>query len=183
MPLTHRRLQIKRTIEKSQQKADSLEVLLYTATQDKALLTKSTDWKKLQLQLNEKEALIEIVRVKHYKIDNYAYIALIVKKGLKRPIMVVLDNGEELETKYLSYYRNAIKYKKTDNNSYQQYFQKFSPYLEGVEKIYFSPDGVYHQINIASLYNSEQQQYLIEKYYFTLLGSPTDLLNKKSTEL
>ncbi|VAW26358.1 hypothetical protein MNBD_BACTEROID06-1168, partial [hydrothermal vent metagenome] len=73
----------------------------------------------IQGKLKDNEAAIEIIRV-GYSLDDKSikYMALVI-----RPLetkMVVLTNGNELETRYLTYFRNAIRLKRADGFSYDQ---------------------------------------------------------------
>ena len=62
--------------------------------------------------------------------------------------MKILDNGEQLETRYAKFYRNAIQGKVQDDYSYDQYWARIEPELLNKKVIYFSPDGVYNQLNL-----------------------------------
>lgn len=45
---------------------------------------------------------------------------MILNKGESTPHLVVINNGQQLETRYLKYYQNAIQNKVEDQFSYDQ---------------------------------------------------------------
>ena len=92
--------------------------------------------------------------------------------------MLVLPNGKDLEKKYLSYYRNSLR--KQDKYSFEQYWQPIANHLQGIKKVYFSPDGVYHQINLNTLQNPTSGKYLLEEVEVHLLSSTRDLIEKNT---
>ena len=84
-------------------------------------------------------------------------MALIITPNThKHPDIIILDHGHQMETKHLSLYRNRIFYKTQNKNSYQVYLEDIHHKLqtENTHKVYVSSDGVYHQINLLTLYNS-----------------------------
>jgi CHAT domain-containing protein len=159
---------------------------------------KSRDWKEIQKVLNPGEAAIEMIRFRKYGINrwvtdttdyqqkNYAvrgltdtvqYAALIVTKNCIHPEMVILPNGNNLEGKWFHYYWNNIQQKQAESKSYPQFWEPISDKLKGIKKIWFSPDGVYHKINLNTLKNPKTGKLLSEEIELSLLGSTKDLLN------
>jgi CHAT domain-containing protein len=132
--------------------------------------------------------VIEITQIINFdKPDSTNYLALIITKNtLNHPEAVWLDNGQELENKYLKYYQNVIKAQKEDKYSYTQYWKKIQEKLNSmakIRKVYFSPDGVYNQINLYSLFNPESQKYLIEELDIRLLSNPREVLSIRQNTL
>ncbi|MCC5946265.1 MAG: CHAT domain-containing protein [Bernardetiaceae bacterium] len=148
------------------------------------------NWKQVQKNLEKNEVAVDILRSVYSSSVNErgeleqdtTYIALFVsRKTKKHPEMIVIENGEELETKLLNYYKKAVEFKIEDENSYNQYWKPIADKLEqmnkkGFDKIYFSPDGVYHQISLSSLRNPETNQYLLEQENIQLIGTSRDLI-------
>jgi CHAT domain-containing protein len=123
----------------------------------------------------------EIIRVRKYEQNFTAdsrYIALILTKGIELPKIVILDNGQQLDTRYSKYYRNAIQQKIADEYSYDQYWSKIEPELKGQKGIYISPDGVYNQLNLNTL-KKPGGDYVINRFDLTILGNSKDLINLK----
>lgn len=143
-------------------------------------------WQQIRQKLKAGEAAIEILRVRLYGLlqwtDTVRYMALILRPDTReQPDLVLLPNGNELETKYLKYYRNAIQTKVTDEESYQQYWEPIARRLVGVQKVYVSADGVYHQISLGSLYHPATGQYLLDELDIQLVGNTRDLIAKKQS--
>ena len=133
-------------------------------------------WKAIKKNLKKHEAAIEIIRV-DYAPDTIYYVGLVIHAKTKDyPEIVLLQNGSQLENRYLKYYRNTISFKKTDNVSYEQFWQPFQPKLKGIRKVYISPDGVYNQINLKSLFNPSTQKYLLDEIEIQPVTNTKDLL-------
>ena len=114
----------------------------------------------VQGKLKGGEAAVEIIRVGYSLDDQIAkYMALVVKPSEIK--MVVLSNGDQLETRYFKYFRNAIKLKRADGFSYNQFWKPIANELAGVSLIYLSSDGVYNQLSVNSFKN-EQGGYVLD---------------------
>lgn len=132
--------------------------------------------------LGDSEAVVEIIRVRRYDqqfTNDAKYVALILKKGARLPLMKVLENGQQLETRYAKYYRNAIQQKVEDSYSYDQYWAHLESDLVGKKVIYLSPDGVFNQINLNTL-KKPGADHFINRYDLTILGNSKDLVTLKS---
>lgn len=107
----------------------------------------------------------------------FKYAALILTSETKlHPELVVLENGNELESKYGRYYQNAIKQKLQDKYSYDQFWKPIQAKLSGVKKVYFSPDGVYNFVNPSTFYNPSTGKYLIDELDVVIVGNTGDIL-------
>ena len=130
------------------------------------------------------EALVEVVRVRGYErdfTDQVSYIFLVLMQGASRPLMVTVSNGSELETRYARYYKNAVTARQPDAISYKQFWQKADSLLVGKKQIYFSPDGVYNQINLNTL-RLPDGDYILNRYTVIAMGNPKDLISLKKTK-
>ena len=106
--------------------------------------------KDVQAVLGEGEAAVEIVRANYTFGDkSIKYIAFVLTSSTLK--MVVLSNGDQLETRYFKYYKNAIKLKRDDTYSYDQFWKPIAAELDGIDNIYLSSDGVYNQLSVNSL--------------------------------
>ncbi len=143
-----------------------------------AAKTKYSDIRNL---LADNEVMVEIIRVKKFDqafTSESKYVVLILKKGVGNPKMVVLENGQQLETRYAKYYRNAIQQKVTDDYSYDQYWAPIDKELQNKKVIFVSPDGVFNQLNINTL-RKPAGDYVINRYDVTILGNSKDLIGIK----
>jgi CHAT domain-containing protein len=192
-------------LDSLQAKTEKMEKELSLRSENFAKLAdkKLINWKDVQKALKPGEAAIEMVRVKKfgiektvtdtsdpkkpvYKIkgltDTIYYAALIVKPESTIPEIVVLKNGNEMENKYLKYYQNSIKNKLEDDKSFQQFWQKIGAKLEGSKRVFFSPDGVYHNINLNTLYNPKTKKYLLEEKDIRIVTVTKDIVNPSPVE-
>jgi len=132
--------------------------------------------------LGANEASVELVHLYKFNgsfTDTVYYAALVVTPKATQPKMVLLKNGQQLESRYLKYYRNTIKAKRKDRYSYQQYWSKIDPLVAGKTTIYVSPDGVYNQINLNTLQKPDGK-FLVDEKSFVLLTNSKDLIALKN---
>lgn len=132
--------------------------------------------------LTDAEAVVEIVRVHHYDqkfTDGAKYLALILTKTSEVPKLVVLENGQQLDTRYSKFYRNAIQQRIADEYSYDQYWARIEPELKGKKMIYISPDGAYNQLNLNTL-KKPGADYVINRYDLVVLGNSKDIIALKA---
>lgn len=147
-------------------------------------------WEGVQNTLKANEAAIEMVRVEYTDTTGAtitAYAALILMKDSDGPEVVILEEGARMETAYLRFYKNIINSqkkggKRDDKNSYAVFWQPIHQKLmeltdgNGVEKIYFSPEKVYNEINVNTLYDTEREKYVIDDYDVHILTSTRELM-------
>jgi len=144
--------------------------------------TQKMSYKQVLGLLGDSEALVDIVRVRGFGQDftnESRYVALILKKGVEMPTMVVLENGQQLETRYAKFYRNAIQQKVNDEHSYGQYWAKIENEIQGKKLVYISPDGVYNQLNLNT-FKTPTADYVVNRYDLVIIGNSKDLIALKS---
>jgi CHAT domain-containing protein/tetratricopeptide (TPR) repeat protein len=136
-------------------------------------------WKDIQRKLKADEAAIEIVRFRKFNFeftDTAYYAALIVKPGIPLPEVVIFGNGNFMDTKLLTLYKNSIKLKLQDEKSYDGFWRPIALKLQGTKKVYLCPDGAYNQINLNSLYNPQTKKFLIDELEVQQVTNTRDLL-------
>ena len=121
-------------------------------------------WHNVRSTLKKREALIEMKRVDDPVTGNVEYVAFLTTATSRNPQVIRLTDGNILESQSVKAYKNAIKFKLEDTKSYDVFWKPFEPYLNDVKKIYFSPDGVFHQVNVNTLYNGVRKRYVIDDY-------------------
>jgi len=139
-------------------------------------------WKNVQQVLSIDDAAVELVHVSKFdkiKTDTVYYAALILTKEMSMPEFILMKNGNQLEKRYLAYYRNAIKSKLTDALSYDQYWAEIDKKLGIKKSIFVSMDGVYSQINISTLRLSDGT-YLLDKKNIQLVSNSKDIIRLKT---
>jgi CHAT domain-containing protein len=136
----------------------------------------------LQKQVKPDEAMVEIIRLRNFDqvfSDQSRYAAIVITRDSPKPGIVILKDGADLEGKWAKNYRVSMKNKVVDEKSYGYYWSPIEAELKGKKRIYFSPDGVYNQVNLYT-FKKPGADYLIQQYEILLLGNPRDLVSKKS---
>jgi CHAT domain-containing protein len=138
-------------------------------------------YKQIKSLLTDTEAVVEIIHVKkfdHNFTKDSKYAALILTKAMEVPKLVLLENGQQLDTRYSKFYRNAIQQRIEDEHSYDQYWAPIETELKGKKLIYISPDGSYNQLNLNTL-KKPDADYVINRYDLVIIGNSKDLISLK----
>jgi len=171
---------------------------------------KRSTWQEVKSKLKANEVAIEMIRVKKFgvwgfvtdssdaKLPRYAqhgltdticYAALLLTNSSSTPELVLLKNGNDLETKYIKHYSNSIKAQTADEESYNQFWKPIAEKLNKLYKkpidgirVYFSADGVFNQINLNTLLNPVTHKYVLEETKISLLTNTKDLLTVQREE-
>lgn len=167
-----------------ERKANAMERSLSERSSDfsAGYSTSKISYKQILSLLTDTEAVVDIVRVRKFDQDftnDSRYVALVLKKGLEMPRLVVLENGNQLETRYAKFYRNSIQGKVEDEYSYDQYWSKIEPEVSTRKVIYLSPDGVYNQLNLNTL-KKPDGNYVLNRYDLVIIGNSRDLIALKT---
>jgi CHAT domain-containing protein len=144
--------------------------------------TQKVSFKDISAALTDQEAVVEIIHARSYDHDftnESRYMALVLTKGAAAPKMAIMENGNQLETRYAKFYRNSIQQKTPDEHSYTQYWSKIDPLIAGKKQVYLSPDGAYNQININTLKDAAGN-YMLTKYDLVIVGNSKDILAIKA---
>jgi CHAT domain-containing protein len=144
--------------------------------------TKKISFTQVRDLLGPNEAIVEIIRLAVYDQQfkpEAKYVALVLTKTSALPKIIVLDNGQQLESRYAKYYHNAIQQRIADDYSYDQYWARIEPEVTGKKIIYVSPDGIYNQMNLNTL-KKGTNDYAINHYDFIILGNSKDLFTMKN---
>lgn len=144
------------------------------------------DWKQVKNLLKPNEYALEIIRFRYFKkdfSDSVLYAGLILTEDSKFPELVLIPNGNELENKYLNYYRNCIKLNVEDQFSFEKFWKPFNRSIKPNATVYFSGDGVYNQINLETIC-APDKTYLLNQYDIVLVSNTKDLIraNKIKSE-
>jgi CHAT domain-containing protein len=139
-------------------------------------------YKQIKNLLTDAEAVVEIIHVQKYDqafTADSKYLALVLTKASEMPKLVVLDNGQQLDTRYAKFYRNAIHQHTADEYSYDQYWARIEPELAGKKMIYISPDGSFNQLNLNTM-KKPGGDYVINRYDLVIVGNSKDLIALKA---
>lgn len=120
----------------------------------------------IQSKLNPNEAAISILR-KQEPVNDFVfkteYVALIVKNNSVAPIAIQFPNSDLFEKDFIHYYQEKIENKSEDTKSYERFWKPVMTQLKGINKIYLSNDGIYHQLNLYTLKNPTNNTFLIDE--------------------
>jgi CHAT domain-containing protein/tetratricopeptide (TPR) repeat protein len=152
----------------------------------------STNWKEIANSLDENEALVDLVRIPVYDFqlmkptDSIQYAALILIKDKESPGFVLLHNGNQIEHIIQTYYRNAMAFKFLDQESFDATWQPIEDALKQygrINKVYVSADGIYHKVNINTLFDTASKTYVAERYQVKNISSLRDITDKEVSNL
>jgi CHAT domain-containing protein len=136
-------------------------------------------WKEIRDRLQPGEFAVEMIRTDYYNdarwTDTVYYSALIIQKNSEKPSIVIIP-GNDLENKNLGNYRKALKAKLGDDLSYIAFWEPLLKSLAGARRIYFSPDGVYQQLNLYTLKDPRSGKYLVDASDLRLVTNTKDIL-------
>lgn len=136
-------------------------------------------WEDVKKSLGPGEIALEMVRFRvfnHNFTDSVMYAVMHVQNdnSKSKPGLILLKNGEELEKKYLKYYRNIMKFKLPDERSYENFWKPIELAIGNPSTIYLSADGVYNQINLESI-ALEDGSFILDKSNIVLVSNTKDL--------
>jgi CHAT domain-containing protein len=155
------------------EKVLSTKSQLFASQHDKA----KKSWIDVRNTLGDKEAAIEIIRIqKKFRSDSVIYVALIVTNEMTdTPDFVVLGEGNKMESRWFNFYRNSIKFSIGNNISYDGYWLAISQKLDGIDRVYFSADGIYNKININTLWDPVKELSVIEDLELRIVSNTREL--------
>jgi len=116
----------------------------------------AANWTTIRNALQPGEAALDIMRFQLFQNgsfhDTAIYAISIIKPGVTRPELVFLENGNELESFAAGQYQSEISRKKDVSAAvYEKMWAPVAAHLNGVSTLYFSPDGIFHKINLSTL--------------------------------
>ncbi|SFF44519.1 CHAT domain-containing tetratricopeptide repeat protein [Thermoflexibacter ruber] len=144
----------------------------------------------IQKKLGENEVAIEMIKGRRInwqkeKADTtFYYLALVLTPNDLFPVL--MDNGKEMDSLHFIAHRRSIG-AGTGDYGYAIYWGKIAQAIEKhtqnkIAKVYLSPDGIYHQINLYTLLNPHTQRFLIEDYDLTLLTNLKEIVENQKQE-
>ncbi len=178
-------------IDSLESRVEELEKDINSQSQLFTHKSNTRDWKQIQASLKKDEAAIEIIRIntipKGKRIlygknsglsDSAVYLALIIKPELETPDFILLPNGNQMEKRHLSFYRNSIVAHKEDKASYDIYWLPLKQHLKNIKRVYLSRDGVFNQLNLNTLKNPVTEKYLLDELELIYVTNTGDLLRE-----
>ena len=166
--------------------ADNLEkqISLQVSLSNTSNSTKNINWQSIQKNLEPNEAAIEIFQCYLMYNNNQGkgtHYSFIIIKPIGNPTFVSIDRLINWENEVLTLYRNSIDNKKNEPDLYRRLWELVDKKLIGYNTIYVSPDGIYNEINLNTIFNAEKNKYLIEDKNIHLLSTLNDIKNIKQS--
>lgn len=118
--------------------------------------TPNVEWTDIRDALVEGECAIDVLRFQlredGWFRDTILYAFSIIKPGATHPELVFLENGNELESFVAGQFQREITRKKDLSPIlYEKLWAPVAAHLDGVSTLYFSPDGIFHKLNLNTL--------------------------------
>ncbi|MGC3948149.1 MAG: CHAT domain-containing protein [Chryseolinea sp.] len=187
------------TTAQLEQEIDALEKSISLKTSETVAATlqeKQTNWNDIQQHMPADEALVEVVRYRKYDLrrlktesgmraafgftDSVYYAALVTSQETKSsPKLVLMKDGKSMEARNLSYYKNALTYVVADELSYGVYWKSIASALGDKRKVFFSADGVFHQINLNTIREPGTNSYIADRHEIHYLLSPAQYVGQQ----
>lgn len=172
-------------LKKLEVEAEQLEIELSKGSEEFKLANeeKKINWKSIRDMLEKNEYAAEMVRFRYYEkgfSDSIIYAALIIDpKQRSRPEIIVMSHGKSMETKYINYYRNCVRFLLDDTISYRVFWEPLKATFEAGSKIYLAPDGVFNELNLESLHD-RNGRFVIEDANIDLISNCKDIFSSKN---
>lgn len=165
------------------QDVEKIEKALSTRSQDftMAFEKEPVRFENVAASLGENEVAIELVRYRYFDhafTDSVIYAALYLKKSSRRPEVVVMGNGTDMENRYFKYYRNAITGAIHDEVSYGVFWEPLAKKIGTASAVYLSADGVFNQINLEAI-PTPDGKYVIDNTNIVLVSNTRDLHERR----
>ena len=166
--------------------AEKLEKSLVRANTEfkKYISVDRNSWQDVRNVIEDDEAAVEIIRYRLFDrrwTDTIFYAALVVTKETKEhPEIVLLKDGYKLENKFIKNYKNFIRHRIDDYDSYRHFYEKIDAKTGNKNKIYLSADGIYHSININTLIDNNGE-YIIGRQFVVVVTNLNELLCKSGS--
>lgn len=149
-------------------------------------------WQDIEKVLAKDEAAIEFVNFKsEFEADNpLVFVAIIIKKGIRHPIMVRLCSSIELKklnTNQPFFNTEDCKQRygtllTPSEDLYLLVWRNLEEQLVGIKRVYFSPSGWLNKINFSAI-RDNNGLYLGEKYQLHQLSSTAQIPDKLDSGL
>jgi CHAT domain-containing protein len=171
-------------ISELENKIENLEKILSLKSADftKNSAGQKVKWNQIKATLKADESVIEITRIRYFNhtfSDSAFYAALILSGNQDYPQYVHIPNANELETRYYKYHRNTLMLNLPDEYAYTKYWSKIAEATSTSNYLYFSPDGIYYQLN-PETFSTPSGRYIIEEQRISFLSNSKDLVTGKS---
>lgn len=137
-------------------------------------------YEQIQKGLKTNEVAMEMVRFRHFDhsfTDSIVYVGLYIRDS-GRPKIIEFSDGKKMEGRYMSYYRNSMINRQTDEYSYKIFWEPIKNEIGAHSALYLSPDGIYNQINLEAI-PSPDGRFVIDDSNVIIVSNTRDLAKRK----
>jgi CHAT domain-containing protein/Flp pilus assembly protein TadD len=141
----------------------------------------TTTLAEVKAKLGSADAAVEIIGYPVFDrsfTDQKNYGFLIADLSSAHPELVVIENGQDLDTKYAKAYLNMVKVKAQDRITYDKFWKPVDEKLAGKKNVHLSLDGIYFQVNIGALQRANGS-FVSDAFDLHLYTSTRDLVKPK----
>ncbi len=143
-------------LKKLEAEVEGLEKMLVRAGVPMALREKAPNWMDIRDGLLPGDAAVSVSRMSSFDgknlVEKPIYAACVIRQDLDQPEFIFWENGNDLESFVIGQYQNEITRKKDLSPIlFEKMWAPVAAHLQGVKTVYFSPDGIFHKINLNSL--------------------------------
>jgi CHAT domain-containing protein len=166
------------------QQSEALEKWLRSNSPEfvRGFVVEKKSWVDIQRRLGKDQAAVELVRL----ADGLAYGALILTAETKNgPVAAFTKSTDKLhlEKQFYTQYANAITHGVVDTISYNVYWAPILKVInenkaagKKIARIYISTDGVYHHLNLNTLFDPVSKRYVLEEVDIRPVTNLKDIL-------
>ncbi|MCD6202062.1 MAG: CHAT domain-containing protein [Bacteroidales bacterium] len=151
----------------------------------KGMINSRVTYRDIMKVLAPDEACVEFVRFPVYHFlrpDTLVrYVAMVVTRDHKDPLLVKIDGGNDLERKYIAKYRETMQQALEKVPYSGVFWGPLDQTLQGKHILYVSPDGIYNFINLNTLQDQEGNS-LLDTYEINYMTNTRDVLGLKSAQ-
>ncbi len=150
-------------------------------------------WNEISEVLQDSSVVIDIIHFREYRVevieeeliqgftDVSKYAAFII---MPDNVLVPVRWPDEVDfEKSFSLYRNSLQFGLKDKTSYDSFWSPLDTFLNGTNKIFLAPDGVFHKLNPVVFFNQKNNTYLSDQYDILNVTSGKDLLSRTHNKL
>jgi len=172
--------------------------------QEKTLLRQSADYRDIKSKLNitwnmvrdnlkPGEAAIEFSKFNYFnktKTDTVLYAAMLIRPEDAAPVFLQLFDEDQLKAALKKFVyaapvqirgnKSIVADNSGSDNLYNLLWRPLLPYLTKTNTVYFSPDGLLHQIAFAAIATGKDSL-LCDKYQLIQLTSTREIVNNNRT--
>ncbi|MDA9808615.1 CHAT domain-containing protein, partial [Flavobacteriales bacterium] len=175
-------------IKNTEKKVQEIERFITYELEKSGLENNEISYKMIIDNLLQDESYVEIIRInkagKNFNViftDTIYYAAIIISKE-KVPELILLDANNNFEDELLPFYSSFVKddYNNIDKRSYDFFMKKIIDKVGYDKTIFLSPDGIYNNISIATLFDVTKGQYLLETTDIRIVSSARGFVSNKT---